>query len=208
MPFIEHNDKRLLFIHVPKTGGTSVEAWMSQVAPLRLRTVGVPASLKCTPQHLRMSDFNQLFGKGYFHEAFCLVRNPFSRIESEYRMRLSMHKSGFFKEGPEFSAWLETSLDRARKEPWLFDNHLRPQWEFVEKNVEVHKLESGLDAALSAAAASIGLAFTGPAPRLLASGKEAGMRIEWESSDIARVCDFYKRDFDTFGYSTELPTLD
>ncbi|WP_140849628.1 sulfotransferase family 2 domain-containing protein, partial [Paracoccus sp. FO-3] len=114
MPFIQHNGKRILFIHIPKAGGTSVESWMKGIAPLRLFSMGIPHASRCTPQHYRAQDIEALLGEGFFDYAFTIVRNPYHRIESEYRMRAQLAKDSFWKGLPAFSPWIEENLDQQR----------------------------------------------------------------------------------------------
>ncbi|MEG4644245.1 sulfotransferase family protein [Paracoccus pantotrophus] len=197
MPFIQHNGKRILFIHIPKAGGTSVESWMKGIAPLRLFSMGIPHASRCTPQHYRAQDIEALLGEGFFDYAFTIVRNPYHRIESEYRMRAQLAKDSFWKGLPAFSPWVEENLDLQRRAKFHLDNHLRPQWEFLGKDVEVFKLEDGLAAPLAAVAERLGVAPPQQNPHELRSDP---LEIEWSPADRIRVRDHYARDFETFGY--------
>lgn len=200
MPFIQHNGKRVLFIHIPKAGGTSVESWMKGIAPLRLFSMGVPHASRCTPQHFRAQDIRALLGEGFFDYALTIVRNPYDRIASEYRMRAQLAKESFWKGLPAFSAWIEENLDRQKREKFHLDNHLRPQWEFLGKDVEVFRLEDGLAAPLAAMASRLGVEPPEIPPHELRSDV---LEIDWEPSDRIRVQDHYARDFETFGYPTD-----
>lgn len=200
MPFVELEDKRrLLFIHVPKTGGTSVEEWMRTLGPLRFHEAAIPKALKCSPQHLRMTDVNILFGQRYFDHAFMIVRDPYDRIASEYRMRATMFPESFFRVWPSFSHWLEAQLDQLQTNRWILDNHLRPQWEFHGSRVAVFRLEDGLEPALASVAAKMGL----PAPETVAHElrtAKGDVAVEWDLSDRLRVEEVYAQDFTEFGY--------
>lgn len=200
MPFIQHNGKRILFIHIPKAGGTSVESWMKGIAPLKLFSMGIPHASRCTPQHYRMQDIQALLGEGFFDYAFTIVRNPYDRIASEYRMQAQLAKNGFWKGLPEFSPWIEENLDRQKREKFHLGNHLRPQWEFLGKDVEVFKFENGLAAPLAAVAEHLNIAPPMEPPHELRSDP---LPITWEPTDRIRVHDHYARDFETFGYPTE-----
>ncbi|SIQ34284.1 Sulfotransferase family protein [Paracoccus thiocyanatus] len=199
MPFIEYSGKRILFIHIPKTGGTSVENWMQGIAPLRLFSQGIPAAMKCTPQHLRMQDIRALLGEGYFDQALTVVRNPYDRIASEYRMRAHLAKAGFFKGLPIFSLWLEEWLNRQKREPFCLDNHLRPQWEFLGSEVETFRFEDGLQAPLARMAEWLDIAPPESLPHDL---RPDPLEIAWDQVDRIRVRDHYARDFEMLGYST------
>ena len=197
MPFIQHNGKRVLFVHIPKTGGTSLEKYMASFSPLRLFSHGVPHVSKCTPQHYRAQDIKSLMGDGFFDYSLAIVRNPYDRIESEYRMRAQIANEQFFKGLLRFSEWVENFLERQKTERFLLDNHLRPQWEFVSKDVEIFKLEDGLSAPLAAVARVLGEEPPADIPHELAT---RGDRVDWDNADRIRVQNHYAKDFETFGY--------
>ncbi|WP_170295356.1 sulfotransferase family 2 domain-containing protein [Paracoccus aestuariivivens] len=200
MPFIQHNGKRVLLIHIPKTGGTSLENWMKTIAPLRMFSMGVPAASKCTPQHYRMQDVRALLGEGFFDLAVAVVRNPYARIESEYRMRAQLAKESFFKGIANFTPWLEESLSRQKREPFFLDNHLRPQWEFLGSDIEVFRLEDGLLAPAARIADVLGVASPEILPRDLVTDP---LDIIWDQIDRIRVREHYARDFETLDYPTD-----
>ena len=141
MPFIEHNGQRILFIHVPKAGGTSIERWMAGIAPLRLHSIGKPKPMRVTPQHLRLDDIDQIFGEDYFDHVLMVVRNPFDRLESEYRMQATLAEERLWGQAPKFGPWLENALERLQKDRHADDNHLRPQWEFGGEFGDVEMLD-------------------------------------------------------------------
>lgn len=199
MPFIEYNSKKVLFIHIPKTGGTTVERWLSQFAPLKFRTVGVPDFTKCTPQHYRMQDFRQLFGDNYFDYVFTFVRCPYARIESEFRMQAELQRSGFWKEYPSFSLWLEANIARAELNPFHLDNHLRPQWEFLGTEVSNFKMEDGLETGLVEAARVLGVKPPQHLPKEL-STKDTGIKVHWDLADRLKVQQRFPNDFERFDY--------
>jgi hypothetical protein len=206
MPFIAHNGRTLLYIHVPKTGGGTVEGWMKTIAPVRFHSVGIPPALRCTPQHLRMADFRSLFGGGFFDHVVMSVRNPYDRIASEYRMRAVIGGKGFWRAFPSFSMWLEQSLADAARNPYHLDNHLRPQWEFHGSGVEVLRYEDGVPAMVARIAALLGVAPPESLPRVHDTSG-AGIEVTWDVADILRVNAAYRQDFELFGYPmlTEAP---
>jgi hypothetical protein len=202
MPFIDHDGKRVLYVHVPKTGGTSVERWLGSLATLRLHSVGVPQPLRVTPQHLRHADIEALLGEGFFEYAFMTVRNPFARLESEYRMQVALAEQGFWGKAPKFGPWLERALERMARDPHADDNHLRPQWDFLGEGVEVFRLEDGLDRALKTVAGRIGAPPPATAEHALRSEP---VPIRWRKPDILRVRRAYAEDFAEFGYEDTAP---
>jgi hypothetical protein len=199
MPVIQHKNKRLLYLHVPKTGGSSIEAWLETLAPLQFRSVGVPTALRCTPQHFRMADFNALFTPGFFDHAVMTVRNPYDRIASEYRMRAVLGGKGFWQAFPSFSLWLETTLEQAARNPFHLDNHIRPQWQFTGTGVEVLRFEDGLPAIIGRIAELLNVPPPDEIPRIYDTSG-SGIDVVWDLSDRLLVQDFYAKDFTLFGY--------
>ena len=199
MPFIELNGKRALFLHIPKTGGTTIEHWLAEAAPLHFRTVGIPAFSRSTPQHFRWHDFRTLFGDNYFDYVFTFVRNPYDRIASEFRMQAALQRESFWKEHSSFSIWLETTLEIAGRNPIHLDNHVRPQWHFIGSNVRIFKFESGLEAGLKDVAETLGLEPPVDLPRRI-STQESEIKFEWDLHDRILVETFYEKDFESFGY--------
>ena len=85
MPIFTFDNLKLLFIHIPKTGGTSVEESVSGYCKTSLLLHRVPDFLKNSPQHLTASNLKEIgFGPSLFDYSFAIVRNPYRRIESEY----------------------------------------------------------------------------------------------------------------------------
>lgn len=199
MPYLHHQGRRLLYLHVPKTGGSTVETWLNTISSLHFHSVGVPAALRCVPQHFRMVDFSALFGKGYFDDAVMTVRNPYDRIASEYRMRALLAGKGFWKAWPSFSLWLEANLEAAAKNPFHLDNHLRPQWEFHGSDVEVLRFEDGLLAVTAQIAKLLDVSPPTNLPKVHDTSS-ASIEVSWDLSDRLRVQEFYRKDFELFGY--------
>ena len=197
MPFITHNKKRILFIHIPKTGGTSVGSWLKTIAPMHFESPRMPSGFLVTPQHLTNSDFNSLFHKNFFNFRFAIVRDPYARMESEYRFRTKIAKSLSQPELPTFSIWLEVELEAFARTQTHLDNHLRPQVDFIGSGVNVYKFEDGMALILAAIAKDSGL----PTPEKVAHARKATrMDIEWDLQDRLKVNRVYADDFARFGY--------
>ncbi|MCI4679804.1 sulfotransferase family protein [Rhodoblastus acidophilus] len=200
MPIFHTNGKNVLFVHIPKTGGTSVEKWLRRHVNISFFSIGVPSAMKCTPQHLTNHDFFQIFGKGYFDYTFAIVRNPFDRIVSEYRMREAEGNAGFWGAFPEFSLWLEENLPLQTRDPWRLDNHLRPQWEFISSDTEVFRFEDGLENIMRSVADRVGLPPPDDVPHEM--GRPLGpTKLAWDERDILKMRIHYGQDFSHFGYS-------
>jgi hypothetical protein len=203
MPFIEINSKRILFIHIPKTGGTSVEKSMEKIEPLRMCLRTIPSIMRVPPEHMTMHDIEALLGEGYFDYAFAIVRNPYKRLESEYRMRNALSKEQFYTGLPPFPYWLEQNLAKARRDETYLANHLKPQVKFLGNNVKVFRYETGLRAILEQVRVDTGIDIPLVAERHLESSKE-DVHIQWSMEALRMVEDLYERDFALLGYPKRL----
>lgn len=131
--------------------------------------------------------------------AFAVVRNPYTRLFSEYKWR--SRKSGGSKIS--FDDWVWSVLRRSRRNPNLLDNHLRKQSDFLAPHVSVFKLEDGLTAPVQEALARLGLlpdAFAIPA----VNRTRPVMFVAHEAT-IDLIRGHYACDFETLGYSYAPP---
>jgi len=138
-----HREHRLLFIHIPKTGGTSVEeclemrgTWQEEnldacfglIQSLSLLQFGFRTNFL---QHLTYSELSILLGdelQGL--TPFAVLRDPWARLLSSFR-----------RKDPDLCALYrykchadlhELGLDEyVEVASWLDHPHLRPQWKFL-----------------------------------------------------------------------------
>ena len=203
MPFIV-TDRTILFVHIPKCAGSSVEAWLARHAPLNMWNPMAPLASRVTPQHHTAGDLRAMFDDGFFDYAFAIVRDPYARIESEYRMRMMLRQG---PATPPFSSWLAHHVQAARNNPFALDNHLRPQSDFLDSDMRIFKLEDGLDAALARVAVDCGLADQ-PVGRERVTVDRFKGTIRWAGRDRILVNEFYARDFELLGYERIAAGLD
>ena len=85
MPFIHQH--KLLFIHIPKTGGTSVETKFNVIRKNELyeekikEVDGILFAKQHWLPYLIEKEFPEKFKQ---YKKFCIVRNPYTRVISEY----------------------------------------------------------------------------------------------------------------------------
>lgn len=198
MPYIEHAGKRILFIHIPKTGGSSVEDWLSSIAPLQLHNPIPTNWLRVTPQHLRMTDIEAMFGDDYFDFSFSIVRDPYKRIESEFKMRTS-RSTDVIAKTDRFQPWLDRVLNRTETDPLFLDGHLIPQWRFLNDNCTIYRFEDGIDKIIKDVAEKAGLPLPDKIPHKRNSSKFQ-VEIEWSMASTIAVNQKYRADFKNLGY--------
>ena len=207
MPLLLANGRSVLFVHVPKTAGTSVEHLLKSYG----RLVGIrrhrPRGLPCNPQHFHGDLLEQLYSSEEaeppFDYVFMTVRNPVSRIVSEYYYRREFWSWPRRRLGrPSLNTWIQLSLRRAARNPYLFDNHLRPQCDFAAFGAEVFRIEDGLGAVKERLDGVLGMQGTLGA-RMKTSAASRGNTEPLTERSQQLISTFYRRDFARFGY--ELP---
>jgi hypothetical protein len=195
VPVIRISDKQVLFIHVPKTGGSSIEARLVQIGRVQLGPRDGRHSFPCSPQHFHRALLEQLFSAGDFDWAFMIVRHPVDRLISQYRYQT--RKRRLLRPALPFSLWLRKALLERRFHPYARDNHLRPQHEFEAFGAEVFRFEDGLEAPLAGLGRATGVAIEGSLDQLKQSAPGA---VEPSQADIAVIRRAYAKDFQRYGY--------
>ena len=159
MPYFKNDNVNILFIHIPKTGGTSVEVYLSLKFNIKLdnkslyffsneetklqfenKNLKIDSSL----QHLsynKIVECNEIFNIDFKNiEIITIVRNPYERIISELFWRKQI-KSNSSKEEVynEITKFLKTGCDC----------HQVPQYKFLEdkdkkiiNNIHILKTET------------------------------------------------------------------
>ena len=123
MPFLTHRNQHVLFIHIPKTGGTAVTEWMRSIGPIQLYSSGTPGAFRIRAQHLRNVDIAELFTVEFFAYRFAIVRNPYDRTASEYRFRVNVllrSCNRFFKPQPQVALLNIRDLRQSGHKPTNF----------------------------------------------------------------------------------------
>ena len=194
----------VLFVHIPKTGGTSIEKTLVSQGALEALNFGPPfAFTKLKPQHLEGEVLQAWIPNSFYDYAFCVVRNPYERLVSEYFWRQSISEQKL----PEFSNWFEKKFGRFEKNPYVLRNHIRPQSDFLVPSAEVFRLEDGLSAPIERALAALELPGIGDS-KVKHRRKSRPIQVDVTLEQIEKIKDFYAQDFEKFGYSPDdIPEL-
>lgn len=211
MPSLALSDQLIWFAHCPKSGGTSIEQfmvarWGDAVGHLHWgwdlwwrdggwRVANPPNS----PQHLVWADAVPALPRAP-DAVFAVVRDPVARIASEYRwQRLGRRGTRLGKALAylPFPLWLRVMLAMAKRNPHAFDNHLRPQSDFVPATARVFHLENGLEPVIGWLAETVG-------DRAVASGLPHAIRTPGQTPidprDAALIHQTFRADYQRFGY--------
>lgn len=150
MPVFHISGKNVLFIHVPKTGGSTIERVLEQHGPMSFHNrlnrycdqfAGGLLSKPIPMQHLQGKFLQRIFDHHHFDLIFTVVRDPVERLVSVYR---HSRERGRVDAMLSFSQWLRLSLLARWADAGFRANHLRPQSEFLFGPCEVYHYEDGL----------------------------------------------------------------
>lgn len=119
---------------------------------------------KSTPQHIEYATHHVLIPDGFADQCFAILRDPFDRLLSEYRYRaLRRNHAKDLPDhiGPDdkltvefdwetefhgtFDQWVRKIFADQASDPYLCDNHVRPQADFVGSKAKVFLFEDGLE---------------------------------------------------------------
>ncbi len=198
MPVYTLAGRRVLFMHVPKTGGMAVSAVLQAAGAMRFDApLGAGRRSRFQPRHATADTVAQVFDPDWFDYAFLIVRDPVQRAISEYRYqrrKAGLHLARVLG----FDQWLNISLGRAKNTPGFRDNHFRPQVDYLWPGSQVFRYEDGLALPLRALSALTGLDLVSG---LSVKNPSPSLQIAPSAQSRAALQTAYRRDFEEFGYS-------
>ena len=203
MPVYRIQNKNVLFIHVPKTGGTTVESFLDTHGKSSFHNQGVkllkPLSNAFLTRSLPLQHFHAellvaMFAPDFFDYTFMIVRDPLERLKSEYRHSRALSR---LDTRLNFEHWVRLMLGLTALAPNLRNNHFRPQSQFKCFNAEVFKLEDGMEHILGSVCARLGLPAPGEIPH---ERKMFDSVFDVTPLARAKVRAFYDADYRMFAY--------
>lgn len=144
MPYFNNNDINLLFIHIPKTGGTSLEYYFSSKFKIPLNNNSLYGyinykslsdanmEIKSSLQHITHNQITRYSNIFQIHfdniKIITIVRNPYHRIISDlffyHLINTNTSKQEVF----------DIIIKYLRADPTTYDNHNIPQYKFITNN--------------------------------------------------------------------------
>lgn len=198
--FFDRERPGVFYVHVPKTGGTHVERLFEANGYQMTLWATRPwaTGLVCSPQHFHRALWEPFADPAGFGVSFITVRHPVDRLLSKYRDVRQVQGADI-----ELEPWLRDTEVELARDPYVQDNHLRPQWEFHHPALVVFRQEDGLGPEWARALSDAhGLGFTVFDVESRRPPRSAGGPVTTtEQQALLSFCDrFYGRDFATFGY--------
>jgi hypothetical protein len=204
MPLFISRDRAILFLHVPKCGGTSIaEMFTSSGYFPQLLMRGLPPqdSLSTSPQHQTCGALRPLLNFGNLSDTFLITRNPYDRLRSEYNW--SLRKTPL-KDRVDFSEWVTDSLAKAGQDPLYSDSHFRPALDFLDIHVpaKIFRLEDGIELIAEYFLSESHEDKTQSTKHMndSASRPESSRNLKFNSRALTAANRFYFYDFLAFGY--------
>lgn len=207
MPVFMRDDQSVLFVHVPKAGGSTVErlfgraGWSVHYRDPRLGKRSLNRLRRCSPQHMHASMLEEVFRLGEFDLVFMVTRHPLARFRSEYGY--ARRHQEMVTEASAVEEWADHAFRSYARDPFHLDNHLRPQSAFYLPGSTVLRLEDGMEAITAELGRRLETDFGNDIPRVLERKEATGVA----SSDVVvttqlrqRIEAFYSEDYDRFGY--------
>ncbi len=195
MPILTKDDIRVFYIHIPKTGGTYIEDLFRangfEVKFWEPHLFG--GGLKCSPQHYHMDLIEKLFNLEHFDYVFATTRDPLGRFLSEFNMRNEQLQGNI-----EINSWTELVFEKYESNPFILDNHIRPQNEFLADDIPVYAQEDGFDSRFAKTLSkNIGTKLS--VKKVESRRKTKTTTYKTIKSDaneltLSRILDFYEKD--------------
>lgn len=202
MTLLSANGKLFYFAHIPKTGGSSIETAMRKAGARRALHFHKRLDyVRCNLQHMHAELFDTFVPPKFYDAGFCVIRHPIARLVSEYRWRQTLDQAKL-----PFDIWVRRQIAAYATDPYVLDNHIRPQHAFIGRKIKVFRFEHGMDAILGNISQMTGLALN-PDTHVRRPGTREP--LTWSPETRALALRFYDGDFGPldYDYDTEIPSL-
>lgn len=120
-PLQQGTIKKIIFIHINKTGGTSIAQTIGSVTNKHSAIAhNVGWALK---KHLTVKEVISIVGKNKFDNAykFTVVRNPWSKVVSHYKFRVMKNHTKMQENPIPFIEWVTCTFG-VNKNPFYYTN--------------------------------------------------------------------------------------
>ncbi|MCG6863313.1 MAG: sulfotransferase family protein [Chromatiaceae bacterium] len=209
---------RFLFVHIAKTGGTSVRA---SLRSLRWRDPWYWPMFLCSrfshlsghriatklPRHAKIVAAKELLPREFFHELFkfTFVRNPWDLQVSSFH-HIRRERPQFLGGHKDFDGFLRWKLDPERPYQYHVDTSIELQTDYLidlrgEMVVDFIGRYERLAADFAEVCERIGIAQPHLAHKRRASDRERDYRSYYDNATAALVAQHFSRDIELLGYA-------
>lgn len=194
-PFFLKGRTDIIFVHIPKTAGTSIRYSMG--FNNMDKTLGIR-------NHYKVTEILDMIGEEKWEKAlkFTFVRNPWDRLYSFYCFRLKKNRIQDISHSESFKKWAFYELTErdpsnkkrfnlAPQSEWLIDKQNKIQLNFIGRFESLNEDYKKLNSLLS---------FNTTLPHLNVSTKGKGYRQQYDSELMQLVANYYQEDLIQFKY--------
>jgi Sulfotransferase family len=199
MPIFKINGELVLFAHIPKTGGATVQSYFRNYTSVHMfDDRPLNPDFRCSPQHFHCEQLKTLLPFDWYGYKFTIIRNPYTRLVSEYRMRMRDKIVNNVAVEP-FDRWVNRTFNDYAQNPYTCDNHIRPQWQFVDNSFEIFRFEERVPIIINKLQQRLQLPpIAEPIPH---RQKSQIIPVSPSKATLSSIADFYKEDFRRFNYA-------
>lgn len=212
--------RKIMFLHIPKTGGTSVESALGICGIDNDGSNEFSEELQfglCDgiySQHLTGRELISILGEDASeYRAMSFVRNPYSRLLSAYFASTELRQLRKWRPKAGFRKFVGELLPAILSSPIESDpaRHFRPQYLFldgVSQNVaaiKVGKFES-LNEDFKGICESFNIDGSLSHKNRREGSERRSKSDFYDGATTSKVYELYKRDFIEFGYQEQVPT--
>lgn len=192
MPYCD--EKKVIFLHVPKTGGTAIKRLLG----INLMNDTDP-SVTPSPQHLTCKLLREKLGAekydGYFK--FTFVRNPWARLVSDYFWRQSLPRK---RTVLPFAQFIRHASKVVQEECYYseeFGDHFIPQTQYTSDVDVVYRFEA-FEAGVRAVAMKLNVTLDNITPKTPKAHDSYANFYDHRTRAI--IADTYEVEINEFGY--------
>jgi hypothetical protein len=210
MPLFFTRKKKILYIHIPKNGGTAISKALSKHGYSYLIQKYPENKNNVSSMHLTSEEINKILNQNNLNVdfEFTIVRDPYTKLESEYFYQFgsiyrikewsikTIYKLKYFLS---FNNFIKKELNIANNNLQYKENHFKPQVKFLTSKTKIYKYENNFTD-LKKDLLNYEIDFEIGVKPYTRGRLSKIFRIKWEKSTIQLVNEFYKDDFDAFGY--------
>ena len=214
---------KIIFIHIPKTAGTSIESFFEMTQPenlcfyrwdrdqrdflKKINHLNYSSKINYEPQHYPLEILKKLIIDYDQYFKFSFVRNPYTKLLSEYYWHHNKQIQSVEEFDPnEFQNWCVTYLsilDNSHKEPQI--NFIDDSINFVGKYENIQIDFELLKDKLIAFSPQFNRIKNIELPYMNATGLNKELLIQYLLPETKQlIFNLYKSDFIEFSYSNEL----
>jgi Sulfotransferase family len=211
MPIFRIDDKLHYFAHVPKCGGSSLEAYLTERfgrlafhEPTRSLIPKDQRWNRSSGEHIPVAVLDMLVPPEWFASSFAVVRHPTRRLISAFFFARDV--LGTLPLSTEFNTWFREIPALIADKPYKYGSHLAPQSSFVPNGSRIFRMEAGLEQVLPYLDT---LAGNTDGPREIPAKNVGKWRRDEEPPTLSDetldlIARFYAVDFERFGYDAPL----